>query len=133
MFMYVIAPVITRYFGKYKDATPIIRWLAPFILARAVVMFAINGLLGLGRTGARTAVLLGGAALSMGLYLALIPKYSWKGAIAGTLISETAVGLTAWVLLIYYQRKHDLGVRQANLLISNLQGRDPSMVGTEHA
>jgi O-antigen/teichoic acid export membrane protein len=129
LLIYVLAPTITesRFFEDYRDATSIIRWLAPFILARAVVMFAINGLLGLGRTGERTAILVGGGILSLGLYLALIPTYSWKGAIAGTLVSETVVGATAWVLLLYYQRKHDIGVRQANQLILAARAGDPTM------
>ncbi len=121
-FMWVLAPFITRWFGEYRGATSIIRWLAPFILARAIVMFAINGLLGLGKTGPRTAVLVGGGCLSLVLYLILIPAHSWKGAIAGTLISETTVGVVAWSLLIFYQRKHDAGVRQASNLVAQVRG-----------
>ena len=131
IFMLLIAPFITRYFGKYKEATPIIRGLAPFILARSIVMFAINGLLGLGRTGARTAVLVGGGILSLGLYLLLIPKYSWKGAIAGTMISEVTVGAVAWILLIHYQRKHDAGVRQATAFLDQVRTQDESLSSSD--
>ena len=135
IFVYFAAPLITKtsFFDEFKGAASIIRWLAPFVFARAIVMFAINGLLGLGRTTARTAVLLGGAGLSLILYLTLIPRYSWKGAVAATLISEVAVGATAWFLLIRYQRLHDVGVRQAAQMVDKIRENDVTLSRSEPA
>ncbi len=109
--MYVLAPFLTRLLGgDYKDATSTIRWLAPFVLARGVGTFAVNGLMGLGKNGARTLLLIGGASLSMVLYITLIPRHSWRGAVAATLISEATFTVCAWLCLLYYQAKHNQGL-----------------------
>ncbi|MEN9507094.1 MAG: hypothetical protein RI958_3020 [Actinomycetota bacterium] len=102
------APLLAGVLGDdYADAEWTIRLLAPLVLARSVSLFALNGLLGLGRTGVRTALLVGGAALAMILYLALIPRFATTGAVTATLVSETIVALVAWMLLVSFQRRED--------------------------
>jgi O-antigen/teichoic acid export membrane protein len=113
-FMFVAAPTLTKLLGpEYSEATPVLRALSPFIIARGVATFAINGLLGLGRTGVRTVLLIANAVLAVGLYLLLIPEYSWKGAVVATLVSEAVLAVATWTCLIYYQRKHNATVRAA--------------------
>lgn len=113
-FMFIAAPTLTKLLGpEYSAATPVLRALSPFIVARGVATFAINGLLGLGRTGVRTVLLIANAVLALGLYLLLIPAYSWQGAVVATLVSEAVLAVATWACLIYYQRKHNAVVRAA--------------------
>lgn len=105
---FIAAPWLTLLLGdQYSHAANTIRLLAPLVLARSVSVFAMNGLLGLGRTGVRTTLLIGSATLSMGLYVALIPSMGSTGAVIGTLVGEGLVAVVAWALLSHYQRDHD--------------------------
>lgn len=87
----------------YRESVTIIRLLVPLVPLRGITTFPMNGLLGLGRNKLRTQLLVGGAALSLVLYFSLIPAFSWKGALAGTLISETLLFLAAWIALFRCQ------------------------------
>ena len=51
------------------------------------------------------AAVLVGALLSLILYVTLIPTFSWKGALVGSLISETALAVACWVALHLCQRQ----------------------------
>jgi O-antigen/teichoic acid export membrane protein len=52
----------------------------------------------------RSLLLLTSAGVSMVLYLSLIPSFGWKGAAAGTLVSETFLAALSWTALVHYQR-----------------------------
>lgn len=93
--------------GQFADTAMIIRWLAPLVLLRGVGIFAMNGLLGFGLNHLRTRLLVANAALSVILYIVLVPPHSWRGAAAATLISEVTLMASTWITLIYQQRKAD--------------------------
>lgn len=106
--VWVAAPLVPRVLGSDFDGTvTMMRLLVPLVPLRGIGMFPMNGLLGLGRNVLRTKILVGNAAFSLALYLALIPGYSWKGAIAGTLISEVTLFVVSWVALFRCQASHD--------------------------
>jgi O-antigen/teichoic acid export membrane protein len=65
----------------------------------------MNGLLGLSRNRVRATILLSNAVLSLVLYVALIPTFSWRGAVAATLIVESTLFVSAWVALAACQRR----------------------------
>lgn len=105
---FLAAPLLTRLLGdEFADATDTIRLLAPMVLARSVSVFALNGLLGLGKTAVRTGLLIASAGVSFAMYLVLIPSMGSTGAVLGTLISEGLVAVVAWVLLTKFQRQQD--------------------------
>jgi O-antigen/teichoic acid export membrane protein len=107
----VAAPLITLIVGdEFQGSVTIVRWLAPLVLLRALAIFPLNGLMGLGFARLRTALLLTTAALSLVLYIALVPLWQWKGAAVGTLIGEGALAALAWAFLIRLQRRHDESV-----------------------
>lgn len=109
-------PLLTIVLGdNFKDSIPMVRLLAPLVPLRALASFPLNGLMGLGRTFARTMLLLASAALSMILYIVLIPDLRWKGAAYGTLIGEASLAVAAWAMLLHYQRKSDLIVDDIDL------------------
>lgn len=98
------AGLVPRILGDdYSESVEIIRWLVPLVPLRGITTFPMNGLLGLGRNRLRTQLLVGGAVISLGLYLALIPAHSWRGAVAGTLIGETLLFVAAWTALFRAQ------------------------------
>ena len=104
----VCAPVIPAILGHEFDGSIVmIRVLAPMVVLRGLTSFPLNGLMGLGQTGLRTLLLLGSAAVSMVLYLSLIPSLQWKGAAIGTLASETFLAAASWWALVHYQRLND--------------------------
>lgn len=106
--LFVAAPIIPALLGdEYAETETMIRWLAPVIVLRGVGTFPMNGLLGLGRNGLRTGIITATALLSVVLYVILIPKYSWQGAVAGTLISEAALFAAGWIALYRCQRARD--------------------------
>ncbi len=98
------ASLVPRILGdEYEGSVSIIRWLVPLVPLRGTTVFPMNGLLGLGRNKLRTQLLIGGAVVSLVLYFALIPSMSWKGAVIGTLVSETALAIAAWTALFRCQ------------------------------
>ena len=105
---YTLAPVLPTILGaEFDGSVSMMRWLAPIVLLRAVGACAINALMGLGRTGLRTILIVTNAVLAMALYLALIPRYGWEGAAIGTLLGEALSVLANWTALIVCQHRRD--------------------------
>lgn len=106
--VFILAPWLEFLVGdKFSDSVTIVRWLVPVIPLMAISRAPLNGLLGLGRTGVRAAVIISSALLSMTLYITLIPSLSWKGAAIGTVVGESFITAVGWVLLLRYQRIAD--------------------------
>lgn len=121
----LMAPLLPIVVGDDFDGSVVmVRWLAPIVLLRAMTMFPLNALMGLGHTMLRSVVIVGNALVAVVLYVVLIPAHSWKGAVAGTLISETLEMLSIWGALIWCQRKADQAIDS---------GADASTTGDEDA
>lgn len=106
--LWVMAPVAENLLSKqFADTATIIRWLSPLVLLRGLGVFALNGLLGLGKNKLRTRILLTSAAVSVVAYALLVPTHSWRGAALGTLISEVTLCSLGWATLLVQQRKAD--------------------------
>jgi O-antigen/teichoic acid export membrane protein len=107
----VLSPAVPRILGEeYRAATPMILFLAPLVLFRALSLFAFNGLMGLGRSGARLVIIGCSAILNLLLNAALIQKLGWQGAATATLLVEGAFLTATWLALVWYQRAHDNSV-----------------------
>ena len=87
----------------------IMQLVAPIAVIRYVGSFACNGLLGLNRNALRMWLLIAGAALSVLLYVLLIPAYSWRGALVGSLVSEVALAAGCWIGLYWCQKRAGSG------------------------
>ena len=74
------------------------------MILRGVGVFPLNGLLGLGRGVLRAKLLVGSALFTLALYAAFIPKYSWRGALVATLVSETVLCASSWITLLLCER-----------------------------
>jgi len=101
----LMAPLVPRILTRdFAEATLILQLLSPVVILRGVGIFPMNGLLGLGRNVLRVKLLVGNALFSLALYAAFIPKYSWRGALAATLVSETTLCASCWIALFLCER-----------------------------
>lgn len=101
----LLAPFVPRFLTRdFAETTIILQLLVPVVILRGVGVFPMNGLMGLGRNGLRTKLLVGHALLSLALYATLIPPYSWRGALIATLVSELSLCTSGWVALVACDR-----------------------------
>ena len=104
----VMGPFMLRVLApNFTSAITQLRWLSPLVLLRGCRNFADNGLLGLGKVRTRMLFNIGSAVLSLTLYIILIPRFSWKGALAATFITEVALVVASWVALHKYQQQEN--------------------------
>jgi O-antigen/teichoic acid export membrane protein len=104
----VMGPFMLRVLAPdFTTAITQLRWLSPLVLLRGCRNFADNGLLGLGKVRTRMLFNIGSAVLSLTLYIILIPKFSWKGALSATFITEVALVVASWVALHKYQQQEN--------------------------
>lgn len=109
-------PILIWLLGdKYKPAIPMLLCLIPMIALRTVGVLSSNALVSVGGLRSRLTATLIGAGLGMGAYLVLIPRFGWKGAVAGTLISE---GFLAVALVTALRRQ-----------MSRTAGRESRFIG----
>jgi O-antigen/teichoic acid export membrane protein len=107
--IFIAAPFLPLIMGdEFEGSVVMVRWLSPTILMRSLAIFPLNGLMGLGRTGLRTVIVVLNAAFAMGLYIVLVPIHGWEGAAIGTLITETVAAVSAWIAVVVCQRRADL-------------------------
>lgn len=79
----------------------VVTWLLPVLLFRAAHYFAADALTGAGFQGVRTAVQVGIVLLNLGLNLALIPVWGWRGAAVASWLSDGALALFLWGALFF--------------------------------
>ncbi len=85
--------------GGFKESAEIARWLAPVLVLRAMCQFPPSALAGLGRTGLRLVAMAFPAVIGITSYVLLIPRYSWRGAVVGTYISDFVAATALWTAL----------------------------------
>jgi O-antigen/teichoic acid export membrane protein len=101
----VAAPLAPTLLGdQFRGTTTMLRWLAPIVVVRGLMVFPLNGLLGLGRSRLRATILVASSAFSVLMYVLLIPRHTWRGAIVATLVSDTTLFVACWIALIACQR-----------------------------
>jgi O-antigen/teichoic acid export membrane protein len=118
----IVSPVLPFILGdEFEGSVTMVRWLSPLVLIRGFVMFPLNGLMGLDKTFMRTALLLASAAVSMLMYIVLIPAIGWTGAAIGTIAGEVLLGVAAWIALVFYQRQANAraAARRASPLLAD--------------
>ncbi len=104
--MFLALPVLEflLFRGETKDAGEILPWLLGLIPVMALSGTPLNGMIGLGRAKERAYIFAVSAAVSMALYLPLISRYDWRGALVGTYLSETFLIVVGWWALRHYQQ-----------------------------
>ena len=94
----ISAPLIPKILGpEFAESLPALRLLAIVPLITGLQWVAADTFSGAGDQKLRSVVQVGTAVLNGFLNFGLIPTYSWKGAVAATLISETTRTTILWL------------------------------------
>lgn len=104
----IFAPFTPKLLGEeYLEAKNVLFWLSPVILLGGIQFLAADSLTGAGFQRSRSFIQVAAAALNISLNFILIPIYSWKGAIAATLCSESFKTILLWltVIILYIKEK----------------------------
>ena len=96
--------------SELEESETMIRWLTLWLPFQALSGVPFNALMGLGRFNTRLVVVMSSAALSMVMYLALIPSMGWEGAVIGTIVSEIYLVTVGWLALLRAQRIQNAAV-----------------------
>jgi O-antigen/teichoic acid export membrane protein len=79
--LWLLAPLLPHVLGsKYEAVVPAVRWLALIPLLRCVHSFLADALSGAGFQRTRTSIQAGVAVVNVVANLAILPRYSWRGA-----------------------------------------------------
>jgi O-antigen/teichoic acid export membrane protein len=89
----------------FQEASSVLIWLSPVILAVSLQGLAADALTGAGFQRSRSIVQVAAAILNVALNLYLIPRYSWHGAIWATLSSEAFKLIALWSIVFVVLRK----------------------------
>lgn len=108
---WLMAPHFDVFLGaEFRESETMIRWLTLWLPFQALSGVPFNALMGLGRFNTRLVLVMSSAALSMVMYLILIPTMGWEGAIVGTVVSEIYLVVVGWLALLRAQRIHNAAV-----------------------
>jgi len=114
--LWLLAPYVDVLLGDdFGPSVTMLRWLTLFLPLRASWTVALNALLGLDRPGLRSGLLVCSAVVSIGLYVVLIPRWSWGGAVAGTVVSEAVLAVLCWTAVVRVQRRRDRHLASAQI------------------
>lgn len=83
----------------YNDSILALRLLSILPLIRGCQYLAADALTGAGSQGARSIAQAAVAALNVALNIVLIPAFSWRGAVASTLICDGVLALALWAII----------------------------------
>ena len=98
--LFFSAPLLPAIVGDdYSDSVAIVRWLSVVPLLLALQLFGANALSACDAHPTRVRIGTASAVLNIGLNIALIPHYSWRGCVAATLISEIISLILIWTAL----------------------------------
>lgn len=103
--LWLAAPLAPLLLGPaYAEAAAALRWLSPLPLIRTLQEFPSNALTGSDHNRWRAWVHWGAAGLNLLLCLALIPRYSWRGAAWASLASDGAQLVAFWAVFQVLRR-----------------------------
>ncbi|ABF41587.1 polysaccharide biosynthesis protein [Candidatus Koribacter versatilis Ellin345] len=112
--LWVAAPYLPFIIGpQFNDSVWVLRWLSPLLVLRNLHYLAADSLTGAGYQSTRTLLQLLVAALNIGLNIALLPRYSWRGAVWTSLASDGVIALAMWIALWYLRARE---VKRCNVL-----------------
>ena len=108
---FIFGPRLVRfvYGSAFADAGVALRLILPGIVAYSVVAVLSRYIVGRGRPGTGTLILMAGLAINIGANLVLIPAHGIRGAAAASSISYI---VTAALTLVVFHRLSDRGWRE---------------------
>jgi O-antigen/teichoic acid export membrane protein len=104
--LWLLAPVLPHVLGtKYEAVVPAVRWLALIPLLRCIHSFLADALSGAGLQRTRTGIQVLVALINIVLNLAILPRYSWRGAAWTSLGCDGLLVAMFWTTDLYYHRR----------------------------
>ena len=108
--IWVASPYLPRILGnEFSETIWALRWLSPLILLRAVHYFAADSLTGAGHQRIRTAAQVSVALINAALNFAILPRYSWRGAVVTSLVSDASLALILWIAVFRLRTREIAG------------------------
>lgn len=115
--MLLVAPLLPIAFGPgFRESESALRWLCLLPVLRALHYAWGSAITGSASQWNRTATQFAAAALNLTLNFALIPRYSWRGAAAASLLTDAALALFSWLVLAHLLRRQTHSATPAPVL-----------------
>ena len=112
--LYIGAGVLPHLFGpSFRGSVAVLRWLCLLPLLRVLHYGWGTTITASASQWNRTAIQLGAAGLNVMLNFLLIPRWSWQGAAAASLITDGSLAVSSWVVLRVIQRRERIGAPSA--------------------
>ena len=109
----VSAPLLPAVFGpSFRGSVAALRWLCLLPVLRCLHYAWGSAITASASQWNRTATQLGAAALNLCLNALLIPRWSWQGAAAASLITDGALALASFAVLIHLARGESASLRE---------------------
>jgi O-antigen/teichoic acid export membrane protein len=110
------SPLLPYVFGpSFRGSVEVLRWLCLLPLIRGLHYAWGTTITGSSSQWYRTATQLGAAAFNLLLNAVLIPRYSWQGAAASSLLTDAALALSNWAIVQYLrvrQNSREIAITQ---------------------
>jgi O-antigen/teichoic acid export membrane protein len=104
--MFLAAPLLPLAFGpSFRESTEALRWLCLLPVFRALHYSWGSAITGSASQWNRTATQFAAAALNVLLNFLLIPRWSWRGAAAASLLTDAALAAFSYGVLAHLLRK----------------------------
>jgi O-antigen/teichoic acid export membrane protein len=104
--MFLAAPLLPLAFGpSFRESVQALRWLCLLPVFRALHYAWGSAITGSASQWNRTATQFAAAALNLALNALLIPRWSWRGAAAASLLTDAALALFSWLVLAHLLRR----------------------------
>lgn len=104
--LWVFAPLLPHILGsKYEAVVPALRWLALIPFLRCFHVLLADALSGAGFQRTRAAIQVLMALLNIALNMAILPRYSWRGAAWTSLGCDGLLVILFWSTILYYRRR----------------------------
>ncbi|HMD19360.1 MAG TPA: oligosaccharide flippase family protein [Alloacidobacterium sp.] len=108
LMMFAGAPLLPRIFGSsFGGSTEALRWLCLLPLIRGLHYAWGTTITGSSSQWYRTATQLGAAGANLLLSIALIPRWSWRGAAVASLLTDAGLAAASWMVVRYLYMKED--------------------------
>ncbi|MBV8631922.1 MAG: oligosaccharide flippase family protein [Silvibacterium sp.] len=118
--LYIGAGLMPHFFGpSFRGSITVLRWLCLLPLLRVLHYAWGTTITASASQWNRTAIQLGAAGLNLLLNFLLIPRWSWQGAAAASLITDGSLALSSFIALGHIRRRERLSA-QAGLTAASL-------------
>jgi O-antigen/teichoic acid export membrane protein len=108
LLMFAAAPLLPHLFGpSFRGSVEALRWLCLLPLIRGLHYAWGTTITGSSSQWYRTATQLGAAGANLLLNVALIPRWSWRGAAVASLLTDAGLAGASWIVVQYLRTKHD--------------------------